>query len=310
LAALAIALTALEIGLKDAPQWGWSSGRVLILLGLFAAAGMLFAVATLRSAYPIVELRSFADRNFTIGCILSFVLGIGLFGSTYLMPFFLGLVRGHGALEIGETMLVTGSAQLAVAPVAVALERRLDPRLLTVFGFLLFAGGLGMSAFQTRETDFAEMLIPQILRGSAIMFCLLPPTRLALGRLPAHLVADGSGLFNLMRNMGGAIGLALIDTVIFGRGTGHARRIAERLGAGDVDMAVTIGIPKQVFLANLGHPPSALAVRMAQSLIQREALVQSINDAWAVMTLLTFVAVLLVPFVRAAKSAEPSELAS
>ena len=114
---------------------------------------------------------------------------MALFGSTYLMPFFLGLVREHNALEIGTIMLVSGVAQLVAAPVVVALEQRVDARWLTGFGFALFAAGLLASTRQTAETDFAGMLVPQILRGTAIMFCLLPPTRLALGRLDERLVA-------------------------------------------------------------------------------------------------------------------------
>ena len=187
LLALAVSLVALEIGLKDAPDLGWGSGRVLALLALFALGTVLFVGKTLRAGKPLVELRAFENRNFTIGCILSFVLGVGLFGSTYLMPFFLGLVRGFGALQIGEIMLVTGIAQLLAAPVAVALEQRVDARLLTLLGFALFATGLGLSAFQTRDTGFDGMLIPQILRGSAIMFCLLPPTRMALGLSLIHI---------------------------------------------------------------------------------------------------------------------------
>ena len=99
--------------------------------------------------------------NFTIGCVLSFVLGIGLFGSTYLMPFFLGLVREHGAMRIGEIMLVTGIAQLVSAPLAVFLERRVDARLLTLGGFALFAAGMGLSAGQTAETDAANAHTPE-----------------------------------------------------------------------------------------------------------------------------------------------------
>ena len=97
----------------------------------------------LRSPNPLVDLRTFRDRNFSIGCLLSFVLGIGLFGSVYLMPVFLAYVSGHNALEIGKIMLVTGVAQLVVAPVAASLERRFDERYLTRFGFLLFAIGMG-----------------------------------------------------------------------------------------------------------------------------------------------------------------------
>jgi DHA2 family multidrug resistance protein len=298
LAALAVSLIALEIGLKDAPTLGWEAPRVLILLSISVLAGLLFAIKTLRSAWPLVELRCFADRNFTIGCVLSFVLGIGLFGSTYLMPFFLGLVREHGALRIGEIMLVTGIAQLVSAPIAVFLERRVDARLLTLGGFVLFAVGMGLSAGQTAETDAAEMLLPQILRGSAIMFCLLPPTRMALGRLAPSLVADGSGLFNLMRNLGGALGLALIDTVIFSRSAAHAAAIAAQLRAGDIATAVGIGIPREAFVEQLGQPPDAFTEEMVRPLVEQAALVHAINDAWLMIAIVTMAAVLLVAFVK------------
>src|ERR1019366_5555135 len=120
-------------------------------------------------------------------------------------------------------------------PIAVALEQRLDARLLTAVGFGLFALGLGLSGLQTPQTDFGAMFWPQVIRGLAIMFCLLPPTRLALGHLETSRVPDASGLFNLMRNLGGAIGLALIDTVIYGCSPVHGAAIMERLQAGDTD---------------------------------------------------------------------------
>ncbi len=300
LIALAGGLIALEIGLKDAPEFGWRSPRVIALMVGFVVAAVFFTVRTLRSARPLVELKCFADRNFAIGCVLSFILGIALFGSTYLMPFFLGLVREHGALRIGEIMLVTGAAQLVSAPLAVVLERRIDPRLLTFFGFALFAVGLLMSAHQTKDTDAAEMILPQVLRGAAIMFCLLPPTRMALGRLPNALIADASGLFNLMRNLGGAVGLALIDTTIFSRAATHAGQIADQLRAGNVAVAVGIGIPRDSFLEQIGEPPDDFTEEMVRPLVEKAALVHAINDAWMLIGILTAVALILVLFVRRA----------
>ena len=306
LVALAAALTALELALKDAPGRGWGSGLVVGELALMLSAGALFTWRTLRSSDPLVELRLLGDRNFAVGSAFSFVLGIGLFGSTYLMPFFLGLVRGHGALEIGQIMLVTGLAQLLSAPLAVALERRVDARLLTLFGFALFGAGLLLSAFQTAETDAAGMVVPQILRGAAIMFCLLPPTRLALGQLRPDQVADGSGLFNLMRNLGGAIGLALIDTIIFTRSPHYAALIEARLRAGDVATAVGIGIPRDAFLENLGEPVDEITTEMVQPLVEKAALVHAINDAWLAIGLITVLALALVWLVRRRRAAVPA----
>lgn len=295
---LAVGLTALQIGLKDAPTDGWLSRSVAALLVAFALCSAWFVWRTARSPDPLVELQCFKDRNFAIGCALSFILGVGLFGSTYLMPFFLGLVREHDALRIGEIMLVTGIAQLITAPIAVYLEQRVGARALTVFGFALFAVGLLMSTTQTADTDFAEMLLPQIMRGVATMFCLLPPTRMALGRLSPELVADGSGLFNLMRNLGGAIGLALIDTTIFSRAATYGGGIVEELKAGNVETAVKIGIPRDAFIEQIGIPPDEFTEEMIRPLVERQALVEAINDAWLLIGVLTALALLLVFFVR------------
>ncbi len=196
---IATALASLEIGLKQAPRHGWLSPTCVVLLVVSIGAAALFVRRTLRAERPIVDLSVLGDRSFAIGCALSFCLGVGLFGSVYLMPVVLAFVRGHDAFDIGTIMLVTGVAQLLTAPVAGTLDSRFDPRPLTALGFGLFALGLGLSAFETRTADFDEMFWPQVVRGIAIMFCLLPPTRLALEGLPEVLVPDGSSLFNLMR---------------------------------------------------------------------------------------------------------------
>ncbi len=244
---LSLALTTLEIGLKEAPDKGWLSLLVIALFSSSVAAGAAFVGLSLRSRTPFVNLHTFGDITFSVGCILNFVLGIGLFGSIYMMPVFLGYVRNHGALEIGKIVLVTGLAQLVMSPIATVAERRTDPRLLSAIGFLVFAIGLGLSAWQTTTTDSAEMFWPQIIRGVSMMLCLLPATRLALGHLPAEKVPDASGLFNLMRNLGGAVGIAMIDSIIYGLAPGRASAITQRLIAGDYATAKAVGIPLEMF---------------------------------------------------------------
>lgn len=293
---MALALAALEILLKEAPSRGWLSPLALGLAALCLSTATVFVRRTLQRHRPVVDLRSLADRDFAIGCWLSFVLGMGLYGSVYLMPVFLGFVRHHGPLRIGEIMLVSGVAQLLTAPLAVALERRTDARWLTAAGFTLFGVGLGLSSFQTWETDFDAMFWPQLVRGGAIMFCLLPPTRLALGHLPPARVPDASGLFNLMRNLGGAVGLALIDTVIYGRAAGHAERLVARLTTGDPDAARAIGLPADMLAARPPGPIDAATAAFLQPLVERAGFVSAVNEAWAMLAAFTLVALLAVPF--------------
>lgn len=295
---MALALASLEIALKEAPHYGWGSGLVLGLLVLSAASLTAFMRRTFARETPIVDLTAFRDRNFAISCVLSFLFGIGLYGSVYLMPVFLGFVRGHDSLEIGTIMLITGLAQLAMAPVAVQLERRIDARLLTAAGFALFAVGLGLSAFQTRLSDYDEMFWPQILRGAAIMFCLLPPTRLALGHLAPERVADASGLFNLMRNLGGAIGLALIDTVIYGRSPIHVERMVAHLKMGDIVTGRLVGLPEAALTGAAPQNVDSETIALVRALVEKAALVISINEAWAILAAFSALAVLSVAFLK------------
>jgi len=302
LAFMATALASLEIALKEAPQRGWTAVAVVGFLGASMASGVLFVLRTSSSTEPIVDLRVLANRDFALGCVLSFILGVGLYGSIYLMPVFLAFVRKHSAFEIGQTMVVMGAAQLVVAPLAVVLERRASARLLTTVGFGLFAVGLASSALQTRATDFDEMLVPQIVRGAAIMFCLLPPIRLALGHLRPEAVPNASGLFNLLRNLGGAIGLALIDTVLYSRTPKIAEGLGVGLARGDVEVARRVGLPLDRFLAHTpGTPVEPQVLAYVQAAVRRQATVEAINEAWLMVALLTLAGALAVLLVRPAR---------
>jgi len=287
LALMALALASLEIGLKQAPQHGWFSAVCLGLFAFCAIAAWQFAMRSLKATHPVVEVALLKVRPFWVGCVLSFCLGVGLFGAVYLMPVFLAFVRHHDALQIGSIMLVTGAAQLVAAPIAGALESRLNSRWLSAFGFSLFALGLGWSAFESRVADYDEMFWPQVLRGFAAMFCLLPPTRLALETLPHKQVPDASGLFNMMRNLGGAVGIALIDTVLYGRTSGHAEALRQRLLAGDVAAAQAIGLDRL---------PSDIPA--AGSMIEQAAFAASANEAWALLSAVALFGLLLIPFAK------------
>ena len=135
------------------------------------------------------------------------------------------------------------------------------------------------------------------------MFCLLTPTRMALGQMPSSLVADASGLFNLMRNLGGAFGLALIDTTIFSRADIYSRTIANQLRAGNISVAESIGIPRDAFLEQLGEVPDEFTTEMVRPLVEKAALVHAINDAWMFIGVITALALILLLWVR-----RPSEL--
>jgi DHA2 family multidrug resistance protein len=282
---LAIGLITLEIGLKEAPLQGWSSPLPLALLFTSALSLAITLRNMLQSNAPIFQIKSLNAPSFIIGCFLSFCLGISLYGAVYLMPMFLGFVRGHDAIEIGYITLVTGAAQLIMAPIAVALERRSSANLLSFTGFAILLAGLGLSTTQTLNTDFDDMFWPQIIRGIGFMLCLIAPTRIALDKVAPHLVSDASALFNLLRNLGGAIGLALIDTILFGRGPVIANALVTRLKAGDDTAAIEIGIPVSVYRSGLqlGITPN-LEVLLNRA-VEKFAFTSAVNEAWMFLTL-------------------------
>ena len=277
---LAVFLGSLQLVLKEAPHRGWTSGEALLLIGVCVVCGSGVIRRSLRHPAPLIDLRAFHNRNFVVGCCFSFVLGIGLYGAVYLLPVYLGLVRDYDALAIGEIMMVTGAAQLMMAPIATVLERRITHRLLIAIGFALLAVGLVGNGFMSFETDFWGLFGQQVIRGSAIMLCLLPSTALALsGFDPVH-VPNASGLFNLMRNLGGSLGLALIDTVVEQRTPAHIAAIVARLQVGDASAARLVGLPTERFTGvPIGEVDEATRALVAP-LVERAGLVAAFNDAW------------------------------
>ena len=286
------ALAALEIAIKEAPTRGWASPLVSTLLLSFVIAALFFVVRTARAPNPLVDMSAFRNRNFSIGCALSFMIGIGLYSSIYLMPIFLAYVRDHNALEIGEIMLVTGVAQLACAPIVAMLLKHVDARILSAIGFLILSVGAALSADQSRLTDFKGMLGGQLVRGCAFMFCVLPPTELALGKLDAAIIPDASGLFNLMRNLGGAVGIALADSIIFTRAPGHGQALYNSLVAGDSGTLASLGITQDILMQAAADPAKRPAI---ESVLRKVAFADAINDAWFALSIcsIAIIAVLL-----------------
>jgi DHA2 family multidrug resistance protein len=297
---LALALAAFEIAVKQAPDDGWTSGTVLGLLAATVILAAAFVRRALTGEHAPVDITLLGKRNFTAGCVLSFALGISLFGMVYLMPVFLSFVRGHGPLRIGEIMLVTGAAQLLMAPVAVQLEKYADARWLTVLGFTVFALGLALSAQQTADTDYNEMFWPQVIRGASVMLCLLAPTRIALGGLSHQEIGDGSSLFNMMRNLGGAIGISLIDTVMFTRGPQHAETLTDQLKAGDPQTLDLFGLTP----ADIEGGLDSMRLLDLMPDLEKQSLVMATNDAWMMLAAVAFIGLAALLFIR--KPDQPS----
>ncbi len=166
LIAMAGFLGSLEYVLEEGPQYEWlQDTSVAICAWVCAISAIAFFYRVLTAEEPIVDIRAFADRNFGVGCLISFCIGIGLYGLTYIYPRYLAEVRGYSALMIGETMFVSGATMFLVAPIVGRLMLKIDMRLIIASGLVIFALGSWQMTSITRDYDFYELLVPQILRG-------------------------------------------------------------------------------------------------------------------------------------------------
>src|SRR5256885_462753 len=223
-------LGSLEYVLEEGPQYEWlQDTSVAVCAAICVVSAIAFFYRVLSAEEPIVDIRTFTDRNFGIGCLISFCIGIGLYGLTYMYPRFLAEVRGYSELMISETMFITGITMFLTAPILGRLMVRVAMRYIIPTGLVIFALGSWQMTWVTRDYDFYELLVPQILRGIGMMFAMVPTNTIALGTLPPDRVKNASGLFNLTRNLGGALGLAIINQVLNERTDLHIARLQERV---------------------------------------------------------------------------------
>ncbi|TCZ59940.1 DHA2 family efflux MFS transporter permease subunit [Roseicella aquatilis] len=287
LAALAGFLGGLEYVMEEGPRWEWLADPTVRNGAILSAAcALVFFHRTLTRPNPLVELRAFGDRNFAIGCLSSFALGIGLYGSVYLIPLFLGRVRGYNSLQIGETMFITGLAMFAAAPVVGRLAQRLDLRVMMAAGFLLMALSVWLTASLTNQSSFWEMALPLGLRGAGTMCAMLPVNQVALGTLPPAMLKNASGLYNLMRNLGGAIGLAAINTMAQDRSYLHRAQLVEAVGWGRAGAVQAVDRIAAALDGRIPGDAELAALKRVYAMVQREALVLAYNDVLVAMALL------------------------
>ena len=236
-------LGTLEYVLEEGPQSQWlQDTSVAVCAAICAVSAIAFFWRVLTAEEPIVDIRTFTDRNFGVGCLISFCVGIGLYGLTYMYPRYLAEVRGYSPLMIGETMFVSGIAMFLTAPIVGRLMVKYDMRYLIATGLVLFALGSYQMTWITKEYDFYELLVPQILRGVGMMLAMVPTNTIALGTLAPDRVKNASGLFNLTRNLGGAVGLAVINQVLNDRTDLHISRLHERVTWGNATAVETLNM--------------------------------------------------------------------
>ncbi len=303
---LAVFLGSLEYVLEEGYRWNWLDDLTIRnFTWLAVITGVLFVWRSLAYSSPIVDLRALKNRNFAVACLFIFITGFGLFGGVYVLPLFLARVANYDARQIGEAVFVAGLSQVLMAPLIAKLSQIVDLRKMLVLGFGLFALGLWLNTSVTSQWQGGEFFWAQILRGFALLMCIVPATTMALGALPPAQLKMSSALFNTMRNLGGAIGIACINTWINDRTNLHWHRLAEHL--------TTANPSAQSWLQHVGAQLSgsnadpsliqhrALAVLAGQ--VRAEAVTMAFADVFYLMAALFLGALIFVPLLRQPKPA-------
>ena len=270
---MAVFLGSLEYILEDGPRHDWLASQPIFICSVICAiASVLFFMRMFMAKHPIVDLRLFRQRDFCIGVWLNFILGVAVYGLVYLMPLYFGTVRGFSSMQIGNIMAVTGVAMFFSAPILGRVSDRIDLRLFIFGGFALVGWGALMNANLTSQSDFYEFFWPQIIRGVGMMMSFIAISRIALGNLPPRDVGQGSGILDVMRNLGGAIGLALLNTIHQSQVSYHWNQMIPAINDGRPEVVERLQAYETI-LASTDHPWSAGLKSIAATInTQAEAL--------------------------------------
>jgi DHA2 family multidrug resistance protein len=287
---MALGLGTLEYVLEEGSRWNWFSDTTITACAWVAGAALLgFITRSMLVSNPVVDFRALGNRNFALGCVLSFTTGIGIFSTIYLTPLFLGYVRGFSAWQTGVAIFSTGAASIAGVPVYIALAKRFDLRWIMMAGLAMFGLSMWSFSFITSDWGGAQLLLPQLIRGFPQVFCVAPSVTLGLGSLTPARLKYASGLFNMMRNLGGAVGIAVCGAMMNARTNDHFLALASNL------------TPARAPVASLmRHPgaPHAVALRELWRIVYAQAQTMAFADSFRVIMVAFMIATCLVPLMR------------
>jgi DHA2 family multidrug resistance protein len=300
---LALALAAALFLLEDGARRGWFEdtlvGSLAIVAGLSAAA---FVLRELTYANPIVSLKPFEDRNFAIGFCLNGVVGMNLFGGGFVLPLFLGAVLGYSALQVGLTLLVSGAVMFLCAPLLGPFLRQTDPRLPLFMGLLITAVGTGLGARINPDWGYWHFALLQSIRSVGVLVSMVAAQQMCVSTLAPTLFKDASGLVNLVRNLGGAVGIALLSALLVRQSLEHQQNLASALNANDPWRIYMLNSSVQAAESTFGYDPEGRAIRDLSNLIRYQAEILAYGDIYSMMAVTSLVGAFLVLAARRRKS--------
>ena len=300
---LTIGLASLQTMLDEGNRNNWFGSPYIVKLGLVAGIALaIFVVIELTVEKPLVELRLFAYRNFTLGTFAGIIVGVLLFGTIYVLPTYLSEVQGYDAQQVGTVMAWAGIPQLFIIPLVPLLMKHFDSRLLIIFGIGVMAASCFMDTHLSANFAGEQFTDSNLVRAVGQAVAMTPLTLIAFVGIPPAISGQASGLFNMTRNLGGSVGTAMLATIISRRSEFHGEMIGAAAASTD-PAALKFLKDMQAYFLQHGVPDPARALHQAEILLarlaQKQALVMGYSDAFYVMGWMLVAAIVAVAFTRA-----------
>ena len=281
---MAIGLAALQTVLEEGNKDDWFGSPFIVRLALIAAIALtLFVIIEITSKKPLLNLRLLFRRNFGFGVLANFLLGVALYGSVYILPVYLSRIQGYNSEQIGLVLAWTGLPQLVLIPLVPRLMKRIDPRIVIGVGFALFAASNFMNIYMTNDYAADQLFWPNVVRavGQALVFA--PLSAVATAGIEAENAGSASGLFNMMRNLGGAMGIAALQTLLTKREQYHSNVLSQSVTLFEQATRTRIDQLTQYFM-NHGVIDRADAVHRAYvaigKVVQKQAFILAFSDTF------------------------------
>jgi DHA2 family multidrug resistance protein len=301
---VAIGLSALQTVLEEGNKDDWFSSPFILRLAAIAVAGLaLFIWIELTVEKPLIRLRLLKSRNFGFGTIAMTMLGFALFGSVYILPAYLGQAQGYNAEQIGSVLAWTGLPQLVLIPLVPKMMQRFDTRYIAFTGLMIFAYSCFMNTAMSPDYAGDQLWIPNIVRAIGQAMVLTPLTSVTTSEIAPQDAAAASGISNMLRNLGGAIGTAVLATVITKREQFHSNIIGQSVTLGREEVRDRIARSTDYFMAHGVSDPAAAhqqAIVALGNAVKHQALVMGFSDTFAVIALVLAIAAVAVAFTRKA----------
>jgi DHA2 family multidrug resistance protein len=225
---MAIGLSALQTVLEEGNKDDWFGSPFIVRLSVIAVVALsLFFWIELTSKKPLLNLRLLARRNFGFGVLANFLMGVALYGSVFILPEYLARIQGYNSEQIGVVLAWTGLPQLVLIPLVPRLMRRFDSRLIIVVGFALFAASNFMNIHMTADYGSDQLFWPNVVRAIGQALAFAPLSAVATAGIETENAGSASGLFNMMRNLGGAVGIAMLQTFLTKREQYHSNVLTQ-----------------------------------------------------------------------------------